>query len=63
MIVNIISSCLIIVRLNPKWKLPIGQPLYTNKIGKFTWRVSPMYVGTTISKQDCNGFVKVKIGS
>jgi hypothetical protein len=42
-------------------KIPCGQPMYVSKKGKITWKNHCGRVGWTTSKQDKDGFLKVRI--
>jgi hypothetical protein len=42
-------------------KIPFGQPMYISKKGNITWRNHGERIGTTSSRQDKDGFLKVKI--
>ena len=42
-------------------KIPCGQPMYVSKKGKITWRKQYEHIGWASSKQDKDGFLKVRI--
>ena len=42
-------------------KIPCGQPMYVSKKGKITWRKQCEHIGWASSKQDKDGFLKVRI--
>lgn len=42
-------------------KIPCGQPMYVSKKGKITWRKQCDLIGRASSKQDKDGFLKVRI--
>jgi hypothetical protein len=42
-------------------KIPCGQPMHVSKKGKITWRNQCDLIGRASSKQDKDGFLKVRI--
>jgi len=42
-------------------KIPCGQPMYVSKKGKITWKKHCDLIGRASSKQDKDGFLKVRI--
>lgn len=42
-------------------KIPCGQPMYVSKKGKITWKKHCDHIGRASSKQDKDGFLKVRI--
>jgi hypothetical protein len=42
-------------------KIPYGQPMYISKKGKITWRKHCEHIGWVSSRQDKDGFLKVRV--
>jgi hypothetical protein len=50
------------ILINRKYdKIPCKQPMYVSKKGKITWRKQCEHIGWASSKQDKDGFLKVRI--
>lgn len=62
-LINICSDGTLTINVPKKWgKLPIGQPLYSTKDGKLSWKAIGPIVCIVIGKVDEDGFVKVRVG-
>lgn len=59
--ISIVTDADIYVKLNKHWKLPYGQDLFLTKRGKLTFRRSPHRVAITVSSQESDGWVKIRV--
>lgn len=63
-LIYICSDGILSVKVPKKWgKLPIGQPLYSTKDGKLSWKAIGPRVCVVVGKVDEDGFVKVRVGA
>lgn len=58
--ISILKDGEVVLWLKPE-SIPYGQKIYLSSKGKPTWRKSQYKIGKTASKQDKDGFVKIRI--
>lgn len=60
--VKIVKYGTVLLRMSPSLKIPMNQPIYVNpKTGKPTWRRIGPEIGVTLSSQDKDGYIKVRL--